>query len=160
PIIARIREATPPAERASMPPQLPPRTPASAPAQTGPTASSAAVAVSGSRERVHQCLIAIDARAEFPGARAALVLRRLEMIGRILSTHPEREMLHRPEFDGAVTVALATERPRDAILAAVNGLLDLRKFEVRDEPEPEPPPTADPAEGQSTVRIPTSTLDG
>src|SRR5678816_4933612 len=93
--------------------------------------------------RLWQCLVTIDAQAEFPGARAALVIRRLEKLGQIVGTTPEREALQNPQFDGRITVDLVTERPEAAILSAVKDLLDLKRFEVREPPAAPPAPLSD-----------------
>lgn len=117
------------------------------------------------------CIVVIDPRAEFPGARAALAVHRLERIGKIIRTDPDRDALLTPRFSGEISVELATDRTAEAVKRLLLDLLDLKQCEVI--PIAPSVAAAQPVTGNtgtslsagaecptpSTVRIQTSTLD-
>jgi len=146
PLIDRIRAVTPSLTSR-------PAAAAAAPATAAPAAPAGTC---------YECHVVIDPRADFPGARAALVLKRLEVVGQVASSAPARGDLQRPDFTGEMTIELISDRAEGSIRAMVNDLLDVKLFEVR--PAPQRPaaaaPGPEPVEaGPTTVRIPTATLD-
>ncbi|MGH9869484.1 MAG: ATP-binding protein [Candidatus Polarisedimenticolia bacterium] len=155
PLAARLRALIGPADRPDPAPRATSGPPVARVAEAGPVAREP--------RHTYRCVIAVDSRADMPGARAALVLQRLEQLGEILGTSPRRERLAEPGFDGEMIVRLASHRPQAALVAVVADLLDLKLFEVAEVAtcsgaEPAPAGAAA-AEAPSSVRVPTSALD-
>jgi len=142
----------------------PPATPPCAPAGAAPRAAADA----SRPERpasIFRCRLQIDAEAELPAARAALVIRQFESLGAILTTTPAREALGRAPFDGTLTVLLSSSLPRARVAAAIEEMLDVASYSLTEELLPGEPAAR--AEGAreaetglpATIRIPTAALD-
>ncbi len=167
PLSARLARVLDPAGAGPKPGPDPAHADAGSPAAGagGPAGPSPPAAAAG--RRLFRCRLAVDVHAQLPGPRAAVALRRLEEIGRIVSCRPPRETLGRPEFPGEISLLLATDRSDHEVLARVKDLLDIQRFEVREEapeagegPAPTGRPEGGPAEpAPSTVRVPAVTLD-
>ena len=170
PLIVKIRAAIPPAAPSTA------RTNATefatAPTVTSLTPSpSVPTAVAPAGRNRFLCIIVIDPRADFPGARASLAVGRLERIGTIIRTDPDRDALLTPRFSGEISVELATDRSAEVVKSLLSDLLDLKQCEVilLAPPVAAAQPVAGNAEpswaagvespAPSTVRIQTSTLD-
>jgi len=138
-----------------------------APASAPPPAATAGTAKPPERPAsVFRCRLQVDPEAELPGARAALVLRRLESVGTVLTSTPALADLAAGRFDGTLTVLLSSPEPRGRIAAAVEELLDVSSYGITEEILPtemserkgagvkEAEPSL-----PSTIRIPTASLD-
>ena len=114
---------------------------------------------------VYRCRLRIDPGADLPAARAALALRQLDAVGSILTSTPAREALGRDPFDGSLALLLSTRLPREKVVAALEGILDVASYSLTEELLPvEPASRKDaPKESEaglpSTIRIPTHSLD-
>jgi two-component system chemotaxis sensor kinase CheA len=129
----------------------------------------------GADGRLYRCFIGVDPGAQLRGPRAAIALKQLESLGRVITCDPGREALTSPDFPGELSVLLATDRSESAVVAALKDILDLQRIEIREEVpaagamRPGAAPAkraAGPAEtaeaepaGPSTLRINTEMLD-
>lgn len=167
PLIKKIRAAIPPpAQNAS------PAGTAAAPVPAEPRPPDAPPAPPIPEKSRFLCVLVIDPRADFPGARAALAIRRLERAGTIVRTDPERDALLTARFSGEITIEIATDRTAAALTSMLADLLDLKHCEVipvapagmpaaaAGAPAGTPSPTNGAKSAQpSTVRVQTATLD-
>jgi two-component system, chemotaxis family, sensor kinase CheA len=82
--------------------------------------------------RTRPVQIRIRPGAIMRGARAALVLRRAEGLGRVSSLRPPVAELDREEFDGQFSFRLLTTLPDDDIVAALKTMGEVEKAEVKE----------------------------
>jgi two-component system chemotaxis sensor kinase CheA len=115
---------------------------------------------------VYRCKLQLDPEAQLPGARAALVLRRMESMGEVLTSTPSPEELRTGSFQGTLTVLISTRQPRSKLAADIEELLDVSSYSITEELLPtELPAREDPRQRESesglpsTIRIPTASLD-
>jgi len=132
----------------------------------------------GADGHLFRCFIGVDPGAQLRGARAAVALKQLESLGRVITCDPGREALTSPDFPGEISLLLATDRSESAVVAALKDIVDLQRIEIREEVPaagarrpgaapakraagpsgPAEPAEAQPA-GPSTLRINTEMLD-
>lgn len=149
------------------PPDGPPEPPA--PEEVEPTGTEPPATTAGPSKKtvvVFRCRLQIDPAADLPAARAALVLRRLEAVGTILTSTPPLENLGQEPFDGTITVLVSTSAPRTRLAACIEELIDVSSYSITEELLPS---VAAPGKGAalreteaglpSTIRIPTVSLD-
>ena len=115
--------------------------------------------------------VVISQGSPLPGARAMVILKRLEEHGRILEISPSPRTLPAGQFDGRLRVVLATNVAADRMEALVTGLPDVASCQASPcAPEKTAAPgaaAADPAaetgvprsEAISTIRVATERMD-
>ena len=110
-------------------------------------------------ERLLRCMVEIDPQADFAGPRAALVLRRLESLGRITRAEPPATALLSSSFDGHLTVEIATRHPGARVQQEIQSVMDVVSCDVSEATGAAAQLPAPAAALPATVRIPTATLD-
>ncbi len=161
PIIEKIRGVLPPAVARTASPT------SGSTSRPGPAAPGR-LAPTGADGHLFRCFIGVDPLAQLRGARAAVAIKQLETLGRVITCDPGREALTSPDFPGEISLLLATDRSESAVVAALKDIVDLQRIEIREEVPaagarrpgagPAEPAEAQPA-GPSTLRINTEMLD-
>jgi two-component system chemotaxis sensor kinase CheA len=78
------------------------------------------------RGRLRPVQVALRSDASMRGARAVLVVRRVESLGKVTSLRPAPAQLDREDFDGRLTFVLQTEASDEEIVTRINSAGDVQ----------------------------------
>ncbi len=134
--------------------------PAAGAAATAPEAGPAGAAATDDPRPRLLIDVAIRSGAPLPGARAMVILKRLEEHGRIVEISPAAPILATGKFNGRLRIVVASNLAPDRLASFIGGLPDVAACEVaQGPPEPAGGTEARRAEAISSVRVSTERMD-